>query len=170
VKNITKPWPEKTTLLIGDSMIGGIEERKLTKLKTKVKSHPGATVDDMYDYIKPLLKKSPAHIILHVGTNDAPYKSAIEIYGELINLMKFIRSVLPSVNIVISCPTLRTDDAKANTALRMLDSKFKGSDLKIITHDNIDGTCLASRGLHLNEKGTAILATNFIKFLKKNCV
>ena len=36
----------------------------------KVHSFPGATVSDMEDYLKPLIKKRPARIILHYGTND----------------------------------------------------------------------------------------------------
>ena len=35
-------------------MIGGIEEIKLKKYNTKVKSHGGAHIDDMFDYITPL--------------------------------------------------------------------------------------------------------------------
>ena len=38
----------------------------------KVQSSPGATINDMYGYIKPLLKKAPDNVILHVGTTDAP--------------------------------------------------------------------------------------------------
>ena len=174
VKNDTKHWPKNTTLIIGDSIIGGVEENKLKTYGAKVKSHGGATVDDLHDYIAPLLKKQPANIILHVGTNDAPHKPAGEIYKELLNLMNYIRHILPSVKIHVSCPTLRTDDASANTTLRMLDSKLKGSTaLSIIPNDNIDGTCLAMNrfgGLHLNQKGSGRLAMNFIKLLKAKCV
>ena len=53
-------------------MLSGIEERRIAKRdrKVKVKIFPGATIDDMYDYIKPLLKKCPDDIILHAGTNN----------------------------------------------------------------------------------------------------
>ena len=42
-------------------MLFGTEERKNSKRdrNVKVKNFPGATIDDMYDYIKPLLKKYP---------------------------------------------------------------------------------------------------------------
>ena len=62
VNNQVKAWPQGTVLIIGDSMIGGIEERKLKKYRAKVRTNPGACVDDIYDYIAPLLKKKPAHI------------------------------------------------------------------------------------------------------------
>ena len=35
-----------------------------------VKSFPRATISDMEDYIKPITRKEPSKIILHVGTND----------------------------------------------------------------------------------------------------
>ena len=50
-------WDRNTTLIVGDSELFGIE-RRISKRdrKVKVKNFPGATIDDMYDYIKPLLK------------------------------------------------------------------------------------------------------------------
>ena len=70
-KNLHK-WDKNTTLIVGESMFSGIEERRISKRdrKVKVKNFPGATIDDMYDYIKPLLEKCPDNIILHVGTNN----------------------------------------------------------------------------------------------------
>ena len=52
-------WSKNTTLIVGDSIVSGIEENRISRQwrKVKVKSFPGATIEDMYDYIKPLLKK-----------------------------------------------------------------------------------------------------------------
>ena len=57
-------WDKNTTLIVGDSMLSGIAERRISKRdrKVKVKNFPGATIDDMYDYIRPLLKKCPDNI------------------------------------------------------------------------------------------------------------
>ena len=54
-------WDRNTTLIVDDSMLSGIEERRISQRdrKVKVKNFPGAKIDDMYDYIKPLLKKCP---------------------------------------------------------------------------------------------------------------
>ena len=35
-----------------------------------MRSLPGATIDDMYDYIKSFLKKAPDNVILHTGINE----------------------------------------------------------------------------------------------------
>ena len=83
-KNLHK-WDKNTTLIVGDSMFSGIEERRISKRdrKVKVKNFPGATIDDMYDYIKPLLEKCPDNIILHVGTNNTVNESSKILYQKV---------------------------------------------------------------------------------------
>ena len=39
----------------------------------------------MYGYIKPLLKKAPDNVILHVGTNDAPNSTSRTILDNMLN-------------------------------------------------------------------------------------
>ena len=53
-------WRKNTTLFVGDSMISGIDQQRLSvKGRTMYDFSRGKTVNDMYDYIKPLLKKPP---------------------------------------------------------------------------------------------------------------
>ena len=59
---------------------------------------PGATIDETYDYIKPLLKKCPGNIILHVGTNNTVNESSKTVLGKLLDLKKFIEKTLPESN------------------------------------------------------------------------
>ena len=65
-------WSRNTTLIVGDSTLSGTDERRISKRdrKVKVKNFPGVIIDDMYDYIKSLLKKCPNNIILNVVTNN----------------------------------------------------------------------------------------------------
>ena len=44
------PWPKNTILIAGDSMINGINEKRIsTNFKSvKVRCFSGATIDDMY--------------------------------------------------------------------------------------------------------------------------
>ena len=60
VENKSK-WCKNTTLIVGDSMISEIDQQRLSVKGriVKVRSFPAATINDMYDYIKPLLKKLP---------------------------------------------------------------------------------------------------------------
>ena len=113
-----------------------------------------------------LYEKQPTNI-LHVCTNDAQLrKTAKEMYDELINLKNYIQQALPKTKVSISCPILRTDNQKANHKLNELDSKLKGSQNDIIVNDNLDGTCLGKKGLHLNQKGSGRLALNIIKSIQ----
>ena len=54
-------WRENIALIVGDSIIFGIDQQHLSVKGrlVKVQSFPGATINDMYSYIKPLLKKPP---------------------------------------------------------------------------------------------------------------
>ena len=64
------PWPKNTILIAGDSMINGINEKRIsTNFKSvKVRCFSGATIDDMYFNLIPLLRKKPAALVLHEGT------------------------------------------------------------------------------------------------------
>ena len=57
-------------VLIGDSMLNGLDEKGFINHKVNIKAHSGATSDDITHYIKPIINKSPDVIILHCGTND----------------------------------------------------------------------------------------------------
>ena len=95
-------------------MLPGIEERIISKRgrKVKAKNFPGATIDDMYDYIKPLLKKCPDNIILHVGTNNMINEPSKMVFDKLLNLKKFIEHTLPESNVVISNSITRMKNGK----------------------------------------------------------
>ena len=61
--------------------------------KVKVSSFPGCTTEDMHDFIKPLLRKNPDEIILHVGAKslrscDTPRACADEII-DLVTMVSF---------------------------------------------------------------------------------
>ena len=160
-------WPNGTTLITGSSILLGVEESRLQKYNVKIRPFPGATVDDMFDYLIPLLKKQPSYIILQIGSNDSPSKTCDEIANEILNLKSFIHSALPNAKVFISCPVIRTDNKKANNTLRELDTVLKNTTKDIVTNDNIDSTCLGKRGLHLNPKGSGRLAINFISLMRR---
>ena len=166
VNNKTYPWPKGTTLIAGSSILMGFQESKLSKYKAKVRAFPGATLDDMYDYLNPLLKKKPSNIFLHIGTNDSMGKTAQEIATEIIYLKEYIESVLPTVKLFWSCPVLRTDNRKANSVLRELSQWLKFFSKNFIDNSNLDVSCIGHKGLHLNEKGSSCLAVNFISQMK----
>ena len=81
---------KRTTLIIGDSILSGLREFKMSKWKTiKIPTFPGATIGDMKFFIIPQLRKSPDKIVLHVGTNDVPHTTPKEMFKAIIDLKLF---------------------------------------------------------------------------------
>ena len=53
-----RQWKKGTTVIAGDSILTGIEQKRTSGNRSiKVGNFPAATTHDMYDYLKPLLKK-----------------------------------------------------------------------------------------------------------------
>ena len=66
---------EKSIFVIGDSMVKHLNGWEMSKklnanCKVFVKTFSGAKTTCMHDYVKPWVRSSPDHFILHVGTND----------------------------------------------------------------------------------------------------
>ena len=90
VQENNEEWRKGTTLILGDSTISGLIEKKMSRnRKIKVRYFPGAKIKDMYHYAIPLLEKKSENTILHLDTNDAPYKSDTDILKDLIELNEF---------------------------------------------------------------------------------
>ena len=53
-----RQWRKGKTLTVGDSMLAGIEEKRIFRNRSvKVRIFSSAASHDMYGYLKPLLKK-----------------------------------------------------------------------------------------------------------------
>ena len=81
----------------------------------------------MYDYVKPLLRRRPAHVILHVGYHDTtdPSKTADVVLHELVNLKTFIETLVVGVKVSVSCPLVRVDDDIADAKILDIRQKLK---------------------------------------------
>ena len=92
------PCAKGTTFIAGDSMLHEIDENRLSGVKpnsVKVRIFRGATIDDMKDFLKQYLKRSPANIFLHVGTNNSINDPSSIILNKLLSLKNFIHAELP---------------------------------------------------------------------------
>ena len=80
-------WPRGTVAIVGDSIMSGIREEflKTDKHNVKVRFFSGGTIEDMEDNIKPILKREPYYIILHVGTNNSTNSTARDILDNSYN-------------------------------------------------------------------------------------
>ena len=138
-------------------------------LKLKLGVFPGqVSISDMHDYCKPIIKKKPSYIILHVGTNAANEYSSREILDKLLSIKSFIESELPTCKIIISTPTYRNDNAKCGLTIKHLCDHIVNLNLGIVDNTNVCGVHLGKRGLHMNGKGTGKLAMNIISCMTPN--
>ena len=60
-------------------------------------------------FLKPYLKRSPTHIVLHAGTNNSINNSSSAILIKLLLLKSFIHTELPESNVILSNITDRLD-------------------------------------------------------------
>ena len=75
---------------MGDSILYQIREDKLCKKDTiKVRCFPGAKFEDFYHCTIRLIDKKPDRIVLHVGTNNAPYCTPEKMVDQILGLKKF---------------------------------------------------------------------------------
>ncbi|CAB4009125.1 Scavenger receptor cysteine-rich type 1 M130 [Paramuricea clavata] len=169
-KSIQSP-SKKVTVVAGDSILKHVEGWRLSNASNHavVKSFSGATTSDMEDYLRPVLRKEPNKIILHIGTNDINYQTAQTVAEGVLNLGIQITQDSPTTDIVISGILPRTDKpnlmSKVNQANRLIKAFCIEKNWAFLDHESFNSTCLNSRGLHLNRKGTSILARNISKYI-----
>ena len=95
-------YPSGTTVIIGNSIINGVIEKRINKKNRPVKGRNfhGATVTDMEHYLIPIIQKKPSNIILNVGTNDAqnlPYRTILD---NLLKLKALVKDSLPTCRVL----------------------------------------------------------------------
>ena len=87
---------KKTVLIVGDSMLNGIEESKLSKTRQiRVQPIPGGKINDFKENLDDLLHEELQKVIIHVGTNNAVTNTPKEIFEKLTSLKHQIESTLP---------------------------------------------------------------------------
>ncbi len=144
---------------------------KSSKQNVGVKCFAGATVGDMSDYIKPVLRRKPDNIVLHVGTNDTTSRKATEIMNDIDKLCQEIKEAAPETEIIISELVNREDNTKAKTTVnevnKLLGDYCTATNLHLITHENITSSSLNRSNLHLNKYGSSIFARNIVNYLQR---
>ena len=159
---------EGTCLIAGDSVVEGIDERRMSSKRViKVRKFPGATISDMYHYLIPLLEKKTDHVTLHDDTNDVVNYEGKEIVDKLLQLKSFIQEKLPTNNTVLSKPIMRVDTKQREKVVTNVNSKLGELNKGIINNGNLDRNHLNGKGLHLNGKDILLYAKNLIDGIRK---
>ena len=147
-------------------MLHEIDENRLSGAKpnsVKVRIFRGATIDDMKDFLKPYLKRSPTNIILHVGTNNSINDSSSVILNKLLSLKNFIHTELPESNVILSNIIDRSDNGIAMLKILNLNKHLNSLKIVTINNGNISSEHLNGSGLHLNRHGKGKLVMNLSK-------
>ena len=132
----------------------------------KVLNFRGATLDDMKYHVIPIIRKEPSFAILHIGTNDAPHTTSKEILDQILELKALIIKGLPTCRVVISTPTVRSDNAKAALTVSQLTNKLLELNIETVDNRNINHRNLGQKDLHLNQSGTGRFAKNIFNIIK----
>ena len=116
----SKPLKKGTTLIVGDSMLVGLREAKLSRSnRIKVPYFPDGKTEYWQYHLIPYLEKEP-------DTNDSPYKAEDLIHKELVNVKETIIKFHPYCkNVVISSPIVRTDKKEAKNMLKKYNNILK---------------------------------------------
>ena len=98
-----------------------------------------------------------------------PAESADSCVTKIENLAMKTRNTYQNARIGISSLTHREDinvSMKQSEVNNKLKEMAHRNNFDFIDNSHIDGSCLNSSKLHLNAKGSAYLATSFIKFIR----
>ena len=110
------PKKKHRSVIIDDSIVKGLDQHKLsrsTKQNVGVRCFQGATIQDMRDYLKPILRRNPDSITLHGGTNDTNHNKAKKIMNDIDSLCQEIKDTNPEIEIILLGLTTREDNPQA---------------------------------------------------------
>ena len=123
---IYKKIKKKSVVVVGDSLLNGIEESKLSKDRhIRVQPISGAKIKDISKNLDELIHNDLKTIILHVGTNNTVEDTPEDIYNDLISLKTKIEDKIPNCQVLISCLIRRSDNVKANKTAEKVNNFIK---------------------------------------------
>ena len=145
--------------VVGDSLLYDIDEHRLNTKNSTVRVHcfPGASLEDMIDFVKPIARKKPTHPIIHWGTNNLPSTELSESPQKIKTLLSLVKSISQDTFVMFSGIITRVDSNG-----KYIDKVVKVMDvLEKLSVEVIDNWNIKSLG-----KGNAKLATNLKQVIK----
>ena len=134
-----------------------------SKRSVTVIKHPGCSTEDVIDYIKPIERKKPDTILLHVGTNDLT--KGINTMKNIRKCVEAIRELDNSENIQIGFSSImHRSDKYFTKEISELNVKLKkyclGRGFIYVDNDNINESCVKNSKLHFNKKSINLFSKN----------
>ena len=165
------PLDTNTTLIIGDSIIKGFDERGL--VDTTIKCIPGAKVQKVKEELEKMNISNFKAIFIHAGTNNCTSDSDLaSTESEFRDIVNIIGTKTQDATTIISSVCPRTDKAKNQKRVDKLNIKLKSianthaNTMYVDNDDNFkangktSGDLLNGSGLHLTKLGTRTLLSN----------
>ena len=148
-------------------MFNGIHEKSVSKngKEVKIKYVSGAKVNDLTAHIYEVENNKPDVVIIHAGTNNAPFMTSNQIVDELLTLKNDILKA-HKCKVILSTPITRIDDGKASYTIRNVNSHLKQLKVSLMDNSNITSRDLGKKGLHLSKRGKTKLAKNLMETLE----
>ena len=88
-QNEDNKTPKKDIVIIDDSLIKYMYGWEMSRSSSvKIRSHQGATTEDLIDYVRPTARKKPKMMVIHSGTNGITNK---------VNILQKIRKVINAI-------------------------------------------------------------------------
>ena len=163
----------RKVLVVGDSHIKRIRRndfnKELKNGKAIFQSFSGADTKQLDHYIlPPLVDDKPDAVIIHVGTNDILTNANHEEIAR--NIIKIgLNSKNHSVNDVVISSVLVKKNPNLNALIRRVNDLLRDlcsmNGFGYICNDAITTEYLWKDGINLQDLGTNILSSNFIKFV-----
>ena len=122
-------------------------------------------MDDVVDFAKPVIKRKPKKIILHVGINNLKMDQRKKIKKKVAGLADSIKAEHLSIDVAVSSIIFRSDDQSLNSTIDELSSFCQSKNWVFINNSNIKEDSLNRSGLNLNRKGAYRLASNFREYI-----
>ena len=147
---------KKKVIVVGDSITKLLrsDELRTSERSVTVMKHPGCSTEDMTDYIKPIARKKPDTILLHVGTNDLT---------KGINTMKNVPKCVEAIRELYNFQNIQIGFSKEISELNAKLKKYcLGRGYICIDNDKVNESCLNNSKLHLNMKGTNLFSKNIL--------
>ena len=164
INNKSKRKPQ--IFIVGDSMTRDLKGWLMARDKAvKVYTFPGASCEDMENYLVPLMNRKPDQILLHVGTNDLRAGTPADIANKICHLATRITS--NNIRCAVSTIIRRGDYLATNgEEVNRILSNILLDCIKLVSNDNLNESHLNHSKLHLNKRGTGAFAHNIIQFLR----
>ena len=121
----TNQSAKRKVFIVGDSILKNLQGRKISRsANVKVSSFPGCTTMDMGDHIKPVLRRNPDAIVMHVGTNSPRSSASVrDCAEEIVNLATMISnesSADPAISGILPRSTMKSSPLKCQVSTRYL--------------------------------------------------